>query len=72
MFGKLPSIAIGEIVEITDLTGRTIKYKIYTKYEVDPTDVSCTSQRTNGKKEITLITCNSSGKKRVVVKAEEI
>lgn len=72
MFGKLPSISIGEIVEITDLTGRTIKYKIYSKYEVDPTDVSCTSQRTNGKKEITLITCNSSGKKRVVVKAEAI
>lgn len=72
MFGKLPSVKIDEIVEITDLTGRTIKYKIYQKYEVDPTDRSCTSQKTNGKREITLITCNSSGKKRVVVKAEEI
>lgn len=72
MFGKLPGIAIGETVEITDLTGRTINYKIYAKYEVEETDVSCTSQRTNGKREITLITCNSTGKKRVVVKAEEI
>lgn len=72
MFGKLPSISIGAIVEITDLSGRTVQYKVYKKYNVDPTDVSCTSQRTNGKKEITMVTCTSTGKERVVVKAEAI
>ncbi len=73
MFGKLPGIAIGAEVELTDLPGgRTIRYKVYSKYSVDPTDVSCTSQLTGGKREITLITCNSTGKQRIVVKAEEI
>ena len=72
MFGKLPGINIGEIIELTDLSGRMIKYKIYDKYLVDPTDVSCTTQKTNGKKEVTLITCNSNGKQRHIIKAREI
>lgn len=72
MFGKLPTIQNGEIIKITDIAGRTLSYKVYTTYVVDPTDVKCTSQQTNGKKEITLITCTSSGKQRFVVKAEEI
>jgi len=29
-----------------------VLYKVYNKYEVDPSDVSCTTQLTNGKKEI--------------------
>lgn len=72
MFGKLPNIGIGDSCEITDLSGRTITYKIYTTYIVEPTDVSCTSQKTNGKKEITLITCVNGGNQRLIVKAEAI
>ena len=72
MFGKLPNIQNGEIITITDISGKTIKYKVYTTYIVDPSDVRCTSQQTNGKREITLITCTSSGKQRFIVKAEEI
>ncbi len=71
-FSKVPTLLEGDIVEITDLSGKTIQYKIYTKYQVDPTDVSCTTQLTNGKKEITLITCTDDSKYRVVVKAKEI
>lgn len=70
MFGKLPGIQIGDICEVTDLLGRTVPYRVYTTYVVEPTDVSCTSQMTNGKKEITLITCVNGGKQRLVVKAE--
>lgn len=72
MFGKLSSINIGDEVELTDLTGRTLKYQVYDKYKVDPNDTRCTSQRTNGKKEITLITCTNYGTQRLVVKAREI
>ncbi len=71
-FSKVPTLVEGDIVEITDLSGKTIQYKIYTKYQVDPTDVNCTSQLTNGKKEITLITCTDDSKYRVVVKAKEV
>lgn len=72
MFGKLSSINIGDEVELTDLTGRTLKYEVYDKYKVEPNDTRCTSQRTNGKKEITLITCTNYGTQRLVVKAREI
>lgn len=72
MFGKLSSINMGDEIELTDLTGRTLKYEVYDKYKVDPNDTRCTSQRTNGKKEITLITCTNYGTQRLVVKAREI
>lgn len=71
-FSKVPTLENGDIIEITDLTGKTIQYKVYDKYQVDPTDVSCTTQLTNGKKEITLITCTDDSKHRVVVKAREV
>ena len=59
-------------IEITDLDDQTVKYAVYDKYTVDPNDVSCTSQLTNGKKIITLITCTNDSQQRVVIKAEAI
>ncbi len=72
MFGKLSSIKNGDIVELTDNSGKTIKYAVYNKYVVEPDDVSCTSQLTNGNKEVTLITCTNYGKQRLVVKARQV
>lgn len=72
MFGKLSQIKVGDICEITDLTGTTLKYKVYDTYVVDPDNTYCTSQLTDGKKEITLITCTNYGKQRLIVKAREI
>ena len=71
-FSKVPTLNSGDIIQVTDLSGRTIQYKIYNKYEVDPADVSCTTQLTNGRKEVTLITCTDDSKHRVVVKAREV
>lgn len=72
-FSHVPDIDIGEIIEITDLYNKkeTVRYKIYDKYIVEPEDVDCTSQRTNGLREITLITCTDDSKQRVIVKARE-
>ena len=61
----------GDSVFITDLYGKTIEYVIYDKFEVSPEDTSCTNQITNGKREITLITCNDAMTKRIIVKALE-
>ena len=55
-----------------DLNNTTLKYSVYDKYTVDPTDTSCTSQITNGKKIVTLITCTDDSKQRVIVQAEAI
>lgn len=71
-FSKVPKLENGEIIEIKDLTGKTVKYKVYDKYIVEPEDVSCTSQLTDGKTEITVITCTNDSKKRIVVKATAI
>lgn len=71
-FSKVPTLVSGDIITLTDLSGRTVQYKVYNKYEVAPTDVSCTTQLTNGKKEVTLITCTDDSKHRVVVKARQV
>ena len=71
-FSKIHTLQNGDIVEVTDIYGKTLKYEVYDKYEIEPTDTSCTSQLTNGKKEITLITCTNDSKRRTVVKATEI
>lgn len=67
-FGKLHKIKNGDIVELKDKTGKTLKYQVYNKFIVEPTDVACTSQLTNGKTEMTLITCANGGKNRLIVK----
>lgn len=72
MFGRLSELENGDIVELEDLSGRTVKYKVYNRYVVKPTDTRCTSQLTNGKKELTLITCTNYGKERLVVKCRAI
>lgn len=70
-FSKVPTLEIGDTIDITDTKGRTLVYEVYDKYIVSPDDVECTSQITNGRKEITLITCTNDSKGRVIVKATE-
>lgn len=72
MFGRLSEMKIGDTAELTDLKGRTITYKVYDRYIVSPEDTACTSQNTNGNKEITLITCTNYGTQRLVLKAKEV
>lgn len=72
MFGKLSMAQNGDQVILKDLSGKSVTYGVYNIYKVDPTDVTCTSQLTNGKKEVTLITCTNFGKERLVIKAREI
>lgn len=71
-FSKVPTLENGDIIEITDESKKTLRYSVYTKYEVVPEDLSCTSQLTNGKREITLITCTNDSKMRVIVKARAV
>lgn len=76
-FSKLPNIKIGDIIKITDLSEKTLDYRVYETEIVEPSDNSCTSQKTNGNTEITLITCYyengvKHATKRFVVKARTI
>ena len=72
MFGKLHKLKNGDKAELTDLSGNTLKYQVYNKYVVEPSNKSCTSQLTGGKKEITLITCTDDSQGRYIIKAREV
>ena len=71
-FSKVPKLVNGDLIEITDLSGKTLNYYVYDKFIVDPDEESstdCTTQLTNGNTEITIITCTNDGENRVIVKA---
>ena len=70
-FSDVPDLVVGDIVEIQDLSQRTIQYVIYDIHTVMPDNVSDTTQKTNGRKEVTLITCTDDSKQRVIVKCRE-
>ena len=71
-FSKVPNLVVGDIVKLTDLTGRTIDYEVYDKHTVDPDDTRDTTQLTGGRKEVTLITCTNDSKLRVIVRCKEV
>ena len=50
--------------------GKKLDYIIYEKREILSTDLSCTSQETNGNIIVTLITCNNISGKRLQIKAK--
>ncbi len=70
-FSDVPSLTVGDIVEIQDLSQKTVQYEVYDLHTVDPNDRSDTTQYTNGKREVTLITCTDDVKQRVIVKCSE-
>lgn len=71
IFGNLNILDIGDIVEIYDLSGNSISYFLYNKEEVVATNISCTNQNTNGKRMVTLVTCNTLTGNRIIYKCLE-
>lgn len=70
MFRNLKKLKIGDEFFLIDNNIGKVQYKIYDINQVFPNDVSCLKQNTNFK-EVTLITCTSDSKKRIIVKAKE-
>ena len=70
---RLDEMDIGDqFYVITRETKERIDYEIYDKYSCEPTDLSCLDQNQDGKKEVTLITCNPGGLTRLICKAREV
>lgn len=67
-FSKLSELENNDKVVLMNNEGKSLTYLIFNKYEVLETDLSCTSQDTNGNIELTLITCTNNRNKRLVVK----
>lgn len=70
-FSDVPDLSIGDIVEIQDLSQKVIEYEIYDIHTVMPDNVADTTQKTNGRREVTLITCTDNSEQRVIVKCRE-
>lgn len=72
MFAKLKDLENGDIIELTDMTNRTIKYKVFDQYIIDPNDLTCVESVNPETRELTLLTCINRTKNRLVTKAREI
>lgn len=62
-FSDLYKLNINDIIDIYDINSKPISYYVYSIYEVNANDLNYLNQNTNGKREITLITCNNSNRK---------
>lgn len=71
MFRNLKNLQTGDILFISDNKIGRIEYEIYDIYKVKPDDISCLTQETGGRREVTLITCTNDSKQRIIVKAKE-
>ena len=71
MFQNLKNLNIGDEIFLVDTNGNKVKYTIYDIYKVLPNQTQCLSQQTNGKVELTLITCTLDSEKRIIVKARK-
>ncbi len=71
LFAKIGKLKKGASIFIKDANGREIEYKVYKVSAASPVDNSFYNQNTNGKREITLSTCNKDGSARTIVQALE-
>lgn len=70
-FGSNKKLVEGDKVYITDLSGNRIEYTIYSKYITPQKDYSYAQRDTGGKREVTLVTCHSNNKYRLILCARE-
>lgn len=68
MFAKIKNLKIGDMVEITNIYGVKYMYKVYESYYVDPTEVEVL--KNTSEPIVTMITCNNTSSKRLIVRAK--
>lgn len=72
-FGYLGKMEKDDTFYIIDKVNfEKVIYRIYDKFTVNSTELDCLDQETEGKREVTLITCNPGGVTRLIIKACEI
>lgn len=64
-FGKINTLSIGDVVTLTDATGRKYEYLVEEIFEMEATAVE---EMSNSKYDLTLFTCTYGGKARVTVR----
>ena len=71
MFSNVDKLTKGDIIYITDIAGRKVKYVIYNIYRAPGTESEYITRNTNGKREISISTCTDDSKARTIVLARE-
>lgn len=66
-FSRNKNLKIGDKIYITDLTGNRVQYTITDKYYTPESDNSYFNRQTDGRVEVTLYTCDATGKNRLIV-----
>lgn len=64
-FGRIDSLSVGDVVQITDATGYEYEYLVEEVFTMNATDVE---EMTNSSYDLTLFTCTYGGKARVTVR----
>ena len=72
MFHDLKKLSIGDTFTLIGANNNEGIYQIYLVETVEPNETQCLSQKTEGKTEVTLITCTTDSSKRIIVKAVKI
>lgn len=70
-FANNKKLVEGDKIYITDYKGKKVTYSIYKIYTTAPEDDSHLGRDTEGKSEITLVTCTDDTQSRLVVMAKE-
>lgn len=68
-FSKINTLNNEDLIYIYTLNGEKQEYNVTNNFETEFNDTSCTSQDTNGNRELTLVTCNNVNNRRIIVKA---
>lgn len=75
IFKRLTELVAGDEFYLVGKDGRKVTYVIYDKFVINPADAEqenkAINQDTNGKRVVTLITCEPGAKKRLILKADE-
>lgn len=69
-FSNNKKLENGDKIYITDLTGQTLEYTIYNKYETTPEDASYMIRDIGDNIEISLTTCTDDNSKRLIIWAK--
>lgn len=68
MFAKIKNLKVGDLVEITNIYGNKYIYEVYESFYVDPTEVEVL--KNTSESIVTMITCNNTSSKRLIVRAK--
>ena len=72
MFRNLKKLNVGDRLFVTDEKVGEVEYEIFDIYKVFPEDTSCLTSSITDEREVTLITCTTDSKQRIIVKAKEV